>query len=91
MPHFYFHVHDGTSSPDRTGSDVVDFDDARCQALRMAGTLLQEQGLGHSPVSPLCVEIADGNGAVVLSIQVGLVYRSSPERDLGDRLSSHLT
>lgn len=91
MPHFHFHVQDGTCSLDRDGVDVVDFDDARRQALHMVGVMLQDQGFGHSPVSPLCVEVADESGEVVLSVQVALVYRNNPGRQLGDRLLRHLT
>lgn len=90
MPHFHFHIHDGSSSPDRDGSGVADFDDARRQALHMVGILLQDQGLGHAPVSPLCIEVANENGAVVLCVQVGLVYPNVPEHQLGDRLSSNM-
>ena len=91
MPHFYFNVQDGVISSDENGSEMVDFDDARRQALHMAGIMLQDQGLGHSPVSPLCIDVADGSRTVVLSIQVALIYRSASESASYETWSSHLT
>ncbi|WP_428977811.1 DUF6894 family protein [Lichenibacterium minor] len=91
MPRFHFNILDGANSPDRDGSDVVDFDDARRQAIHMAGVILQDQGLGHSPISPLRVDVADVNGNILLSVQVALTYRSRPEGGFGRNLISSLT
>jgi hypothetical protein len=42
MPHFYFHVLDGTALPDRDGVDLRGIEAARTEAMDLAGALLRD-------------------------------------------------
>jgi hypothetical protein len=42
MPHFYYHVLDGTSVPDRDGVELPDIDAAKVEAFRFAGAVLSD-------------------------------------------------
>lgn len=41
MPRFHFNVHDGEDLPDRTGTELADWQDARLEAIRIAGAILR--------------------------------------------------
>lgn len=81
MPRFFFHVHDHSSSPDRDGTELPDFEIMQIEAVRLVGGLLREQGYGSSPVSPLSVEVADENGMCVFRVEVGLIHPSRCQID----------
>lgn len=44
MPRYFFHVIDGASFRDETGTELPDIDAARAQAIRLSGEILQETG-----------------------------------------------
>jgi len=47
MPHYFFHVHDGTSMLDDTGSELADIGAAKAEALKLTGGLLREGRAGE--------------------------------------------
>ena len=44
MPRFFFHVDDGACLPDPEGSELVDIDAARAEAVRLSGAILRDSG-----------------------------------------------
>ena len=44
MPLYFFHVYDGTPSPDREGSELPDFYTAQGEAIRMSGEIMRDLG-----------------------------------------------
>jgi len=40
MPEFFFHIQDGTSTPDLDGVELKDISDAKCEAVKMAGRII---------------------------------------------------
>ncbi|MGE8131129.1 DUF6894 family protein [Methylobacterium sp. NPDC080182] len=42
MPRYYFHVQDGVSMPDRVGTELVDWSQARIEAIQLAGQILRD-------------------------------------------------
>lgn len=59
MPRYFFHVHDGTSLPDADGTELPDLDAAREEAVRMAGTLLNEHARAFWSGEPWFMEVQD--------------------------------
>jgi len=44
MPRYFFHVIDGTSEPDETGTELPDIYAAQAQGVRLSAEILQEIG-----------------------------------------------
>lgn len=42
MPRFHFHVLDGTSLADEEGTELVDIDAAKAEAVKLAGAVLRD-------------------------------------------------
>ena len=66
MPCYFFHVHDGKSILDNTGTELVDVGAAKAEALRFTGDLLKERDALELFCSgtPWRLEIADGPNPV---------------------------
>ena len=47
MPRYFFHVHDGQSIFDDTGTELADISAAKAEALRLAGGLLKDGQAGE--------------------------------------------
>ena len=41
MPRFHFNVYDGVNQIDREGTELENYDEARIEAMRLAGKILQ--------------------------------------------------
>jgi hypothetical protein len=65
MPRFYFHTEDGGVQPDEDGVDVISMADARRQAVRMLGELLQEQPERFLEDGGLKLTVTDERGLVL--------------------------
>ena len=44
MPRYFFHVQDGSSSPDTDGTELPDIYTAQAQAIRTSGEILRDMG-----------------------------------------------
>lgn len=62
MPLYFFHVYDGNSMPDDTGTEFVDVGAAKAEAIRFAGQLLKERRAGKlfCKGTPWRIEVTDG-------------------------------
>lgn len=47
MARYFFHIHDGTSMVDDTGTELPDIATARAEAIRMAGEILRGGSIGE--------------------------------------------
>lgn len=43
MPHYFFTVHDGRSTADTEGTELPDWQTARCEAIGLAGHILKDE------------------------------------------------
>jgi len=68
MSNFFFHVHDGTLLPDRTGIELPSLDEAYAQAIATSGQILQEAGIGILKSAPWRMEVTDGQGQLLLTL-----------------------
>lgn len=69
MPHFYFHVSNGTGETrDEEGADLPDLDAARAKALSGIRSILREElGRGMLDFGGM-IRVADPQGRVVLEV-----------------------
>lgn len=47
MPRYFFHVHDGISVLDDTGTELADIAAARAEAIDMSGQILKDGSIGE--------------------------------------------
>jgi hypothetical protein len=43
MPRYFFHVRDGVSTPDETGTELSDLDQARIEAIQLTGQIFRDE------------------------------------------------
>jgi hypothetical protein len=71
MPRYFFHLEDHPSDPDPEGTDLVDVNGARREALHYAAELLKtlepDHLIRHGPV---LVRVVDDEGRDVAAIEV---------------------
>jgi hypothetical protein len=66
---YFFHVRDGVSEPDSTGTEFPSFQKAHGEAVSFCGAMLRDMN-GELPVdSEWRMDVADETGATVLSLQ----------------------
>ena len=68
MPRYHFNVHDGIEIPDEVGVDLPDINFARREAIRYAGTLLEEAANRESLGEEWRLDVTDASGAVLFSL-----------------------
>jgi hypothetical protein len=77
MPHYFFHVIDGTSLRDPSGTELPDIGTAQDQAIRMAGELLRELRARFWNDGEWELEVTDEHGAVLFVLRFSA--EESPE------------
>ena len=65
MPRYFFHVIDGTSSCDETGTELPDIYTAQAQAIRLSAEILQEMGARFWSGTEWKVEVTDEQGRIL--------------------------
>ena len=68
MPRYHFNVHDGRDVPDVDGTELPDLVFARREAIRMAGSLLEEGARDILPDSEWGMEVTDGTGLILFQL-----------------------
>ena len=43
MPRYYFNIYDGVSTPDDTGTELANWQEARIQAIKFAGAIIKDE------------------------------------------------
>jgi hypothetical protein len=86
MPRYFFHVYDGSSSPDQDGTELPDVYIAQSQAIRTSGEILRDMGAKFWDGAEWKMEVADERGDTLLvlrcSAEERLVLTDTPP-DLG--------
>lgn len=70
MPRYFFHVHDGRSTPDTDGTEYPSFADARLEAVRYVGRLVHEQARSIATGQDWHLELADATGLILFRIDI---------------------
>lgn len=68
MPRFHFNVHDGFVRPDPKGKELPDLKAARREAIRLAGSILEEDADRVSLGEVWYMEITDDRGSVLFHL-----------------------
>lgn len=59
MPRFYFNIYDGVSSLDDTGTELSDWQEARVEAIRLAGEIFRDDAQRIALGEDWHIEVAD--------------------------------
>jgi len=76
MPRFHFNIHDGVTAIDRRGRELSGLDEARLEAVRMAGTLMKSEGMRIALGEDWRLEVVDEAGLMLFKFD--LFVSSSP-------------
>ena len=68
MPRFHFNVHDGFVRPDPKGEELPDLKAARREAIRLAGSILEEDADRVLLGEVWYMEITDDRGSVLFHL-----------------------
>ena len=66
MPRYFFNVHDGVSIPDSVGSEHVDVESARSEAVETIAERLRGTLLAKTDVSAWLMNVVDEEGFTVI-------------------------
>ena len=69
MPRYFFHVYDGSSSPDTDGTELPDIYTAQAQAIRFSGELLRDMGAQFWDGTAWRLEVADERGEILFVLR----------------------
>jgi hypothetical protein len=69
MPRYFFHVQDGSSSPDQDGTELLDVYTAQAQAVRMSGEILRDVGAKFWNGTEWRLEVADERGQILFVLR----------------------
>ena len=84
MPLYFFHVIDGTSSRDETGTELPDIYTAQAQAIRLSAEILREMGAQFWNGTEWKLEVADEHDRILFVLHFSAEERMSladPEPD----------
>lgn len=70
MPRFYFHTQTDTRITDEDGFDLPGFEEARKQAIRTAGQLMQDEPEVFWASRPWNVSVTDHTGLILWEIHL---------------------
>lgn len=73
MPRFYFNIYDGVSLPDNTGTELAGWDEARIEAIRLAGEVLKDQAKQISLGEEWRLEVTDRSGLVLFRLDFTVI------------------
>lgn len=69
MPRYHFHLRDGQYTPDTEGSELPDTRSAQREAVKLAGAMLQEHADKFWTGEDWRLEVTDGAGLVLFTLQ----------------------
>ncbi len=78
MPLYYFHVHDRADLRDEDGTELPCIVQARTEAVRLAGNLIADQAETFWDEAAWSMDVADGTGRVLFSLNFAAVERPRP-------------
>jgi hypothetical protein len=78
MPKYFFHVLDGLVAIDNDGLTLANDDQARTEALRGAGEMLNDRGLKIWLGNEWMMAVADEEGSVLFKLKFTVEYPNRP-------------
>ncbi len=85
MPRFHFNVHDGHSTPDPDGSDLPNLTTARAEAVKLAGTLISEEGAAFWNGEGWRMDVTDDDGLLLFKLHfIATVHPAQARRRFVD-------
>ncbi|WP_407664573.1 DUF6894 family protein [Microvirga pudoricolor] len=83
MPRYFFHVTDGSSPRDSSGTELLDIYTAQAPAIRFSGEILREMGARFWNGMEWKLEVTDEQGRILFVLRFSAEERSdlpaSPE------------
>ena len=70
MPRYFFHVHDGTSSPDLDGLDLCDVRTSQREAISFTSELMRHNLDEFLEGKDWRVDVADADGLTLFQVEV---------------------
>lgn len=68
MPRFHFNVYDGLSQLDREGQELAGWEEARLEAIRLAGAILRDEAKRIALGEDWRMEVTDETGLVLFRL-----------------------
>ena len=65
VPRFFFNVYDGASSLDDTGTDLLDWKEARIEAIRLSGAIFTDEAHRVALSEDWHIEVTDERGLIL--------------------------
>ena len=84
MPRYFFHVYDGSSSPDTDGTELADIYTAQAAAIRTSGEILRDMGAKFWNGTEWRLEVADEHGDTLFVLRFSAEERSALTDTLSD-------
>ena len=69
MPRYFFHVYDGSSSPDTDGTELPNIYTAQAVAIRTSGEILRDMGAKFWDGTAWRLEVADERGEILFVLR----------------------
>jgi len=69
MPRYFFHVYDGSSSPDTDGTELPDICTAQAVAIRTSGEILRDMGAKFWDGTAWRLEVAGERGQILFVLR----------------------
>ena len=80
MPRFFFHVHDGRAVLDEEGTELPDFDQARREAIRLAGQILDNEAPNLELAEDWHMDVTDESGLILFRLDFTLTASAAVGR-----------
>jgi len=84
MPLYFFHVIDGTSHRDESGTELPDIDTAQAQAIRLSAEILREMGARFWSGLEWKLEVSDEYGRILFLLSFSAEERMTLENPRPD-------
>lgn len=79
VPRYFFHVHDGHSTPDTDGTELNDIYAAQEEAIRLSGELLREMGGKFWDGTDWNLEVVDETGRILFILRFSAKENIGPD------------
>ncbi|TXN19610.1 hypothetical protein FV217_20750 [Methylobacterium sp. WL9] len=90
MARFFFNVFDGTGTTDTDGTELIDWQQARREAIRMAGLILINEGDKLQSGNGWTMEVSDEAGLVLFQLEVRFMETPVVAMQTDDQVRSTL-
>jgi uncharacterized protein DUF6894 len=76
MPRYFFHVHDGSSTRDKEGTELPDIFAAQEEAIHLSGELLREMGGKFWNGEEWSLDVTDEAGRILFTLRFSAEERT---------------